>query len=89
MMGKTAQSQYVFSVNGVYETKAGQNYVHVGGQPIHLGVFNQGQEICEMVVMSGTLLGRAEIQRIEGYLAWKWGLQASLPTTHNHYKARP
>ena len=27
-------------------------------------------------------------QRIEGYLAWKWGLEASLPTTHPFYPTR-
>jgi hypothetical protein len=26
------------------------------------------------------------IQQVEGYLAWKWGLQASLPTTHAYKK---
>lgn len=26
-------------------------------------------------------------QRLEGYLAWKWGLQASLPTSHPFYLA--
>jgi hypothetical protein len=30
-----------------------------------------------------------QIFQIEGYLAWKWGLQASLPTTHQYYKIRP
>jgi hypothetical protein len=29
------------------------------------------------------------IYQIEGYLAWKWGLQRSLPTTHPYYKVRP
>jgi hypothetical protein len=29
------------------------------------------------------------IYQIEGYLAWKWGLNASLPTTHPYYKVRP
>jgi hypothetical protein len=29
------------------------------------------------------------IYQIEGYLAWKWGLQTSLPTTHPYYKIRP
>ena len=28
-------------------------------------------------------------QYVEGYLAWKWGLQASLPTTHPYYLAAP
>ena len=26
-----------------------------------------------------------EQQQVEGYLAWKWGVQASLPTTHPYY----
>jgi hypothetical protein len=30
-----------------------------------------------------------ERQQVEGYLAWKWGLQTSLPTTHPYYKFRP
>ncbi len=30
----------------------------------------------------------AERQQIEGYLAWKWGLQANLPSTHP-YKSTP
>ena len=28
-------------------------------------------------------------QYVEGYLAWKWGLQTSLPTTHPYYQAAP
>lgn len=89
MFGKTAQSQYVFSINGTYETKAGSNYAHAGGQPVRLGSYYQNQELCEMITYSGTALDRGDIQRIEGYLAWKWGLQANLPSTHSYYKSRP
>jgi hypothetical protein len=28
-------------------------------------------------------------QQIEGYLAWKWGLQGSLPLNHPYFKASP
>jgi hypothetical protein len=31
----------------------------------------------------------ADIQRIEGYLAWKWGRQATLPVTHPYYRSLP
>ena len=31
-----------------------------------------------------TNLGDADRQKVEGYLAWKWALQASLPTTHTY-----
>jgi hypothetical protein len=30
-----------------------------------------------------------ERQELEGYLAWKWGLQTSLPSTHPFAKFRP
>lgn len=36
-----------------------------------------------------TNMSVADIQRVEGYLAWKWGLQANLPTNHPHYSAQP
>jgi hypothetical protein len=28
-------------------------------------------------------------QKIEGYLAWKWGLQANLPNDHPYKNAAP
>jgi hypothetical protein len=89
MIGKTSTSQYVFSINGTYETKAGQNWGHAGGQPLQVGYFYQNQELCEMVIYNGTLLNVGDIQRIEGHLAWKWGIQANLPSTHAYYKFRP
>jgi hypothetical protein len=34
-------------------------------------------------------LSALERQQIEGYLAWKWGLQANLPATHAYSKVPP
>ena len=34
-------------------------------------------------------LTTAQVQQVEGYLAWKWGLQASLPVAHPYYSATP
>ena len=42
---------------------------------------------CEFILYD-TFLTTAQRQQIEGYLAWKWGLQGSLPSTHP-YKAAP
>jgi hypothetical protein len=28
-------------------------------------------------------------QQVEGYLAWKWGLNSSIPTSHPYYSSRP
>ncbi len=37
--------------------------------------------LCEFIIYQG-LLTTAQRQQVEGYLAWKWGLQANLPATH-------
>ena len=34
-------------------------------------------------------LQTSEMQQLEGYLAWKWGLRGSLPSTHLYSKAPP
>jgi hypothetical protein len=39
------------------------------------------QDIAE-IVWYRTALNSTDIQRIEGYLAWKWGLQGKLPSNH-------
>jgi hypothetical protein len=44
--------------------------------------------ICEFIWFNGTLSGYQR-QQIEGYLAWKWGLQSSLPSTHLFKNAIP
>jgi hypothetical protein len=31
----------------------------------------------------------SNIQRVEGYLAWKWGLQSKLPSNHTYYSSPP
>jgi hypothetical protein len=34
------------------------------------------------VVYTNTAISTADRQRLEGYCAWKWGLEASLPAGH-------
>jgi hypothetical protein len=43
--------------------------------------------IAEAIILP-TALAAPERQRIEGYLAWKWGLQGNLPADHP-WKAAP
>lgn len=45
-------------------------------------------EIWEVIVVPG-YLRLEETERIEGYLAWKWGVEASLPVGHRFYSAAP
>lgn len=59
-----------------------------------IGVFSQGSiwstnnlDVGEIIVYN-TSLTTTQRQQIEGYLAWKWGLQASLPAD-NPYKNAP
>jgi hypothetical protein len=49
--------------------------------------YNLNGDIAEILVYFATLTD-AQRQQIEGYLAWKWGIQANLPTNHP-YKAGP
>jgi hypothetical protein len=41
------------------------------------------------VIMYNTALSTLQRQQIEGYLAWKWGLQANLPSDHPFKTYRP
>lgn len=50
------------------------------------GSFYQGY-IAEIVIATGAL-SSADREKMEGYLAWKWGLEASLPIGHP-YKSFP
>jgi hypothetical protein len=42
----------------------------------------------EVLITQGAL-PQADRQRVEGYLAWKWGLQAQLPANHPHLSGAP
>jgi len=46
----------------------------------YFGSFLYTGYISEIIVFNTTLTNH--LQRVEGYLAWKWGLQKSLPSDH-------
>jgi hypothetical protein len=48
--------------------------------------FNGGMAEC---IIFTSELPTAQRQQVEGYLAWKWGLTTSLPTSHPYAKFRP
>jgi adhesin HecA-like repeat protein len=41
------------------------------------------------IIFYNSVLTVPQRQQVEGYLAWKWGLQSSLPTTHPFKKFSP
>lgn len=52
------------------------------GQSLFQGYINE-------ILVFNNALTTSQRQQVEGYLAWKWGLQNNLPTTHPYYKFRP
>ena len=52
--------------------------MYLAGYP---GITKSGQYA--EIVMFNRILSQSEYQQVEGYLAWKWGLNASLPTSHS------
>lgn len=41
------------------------------------------------IVVYNTSLTSSQREQLEGYLAWKWNLQATLPVNHPYYTAKP
>jgi len=73
--------------NSAYNLLVGA-YNNSSGTTPPVGGFYLDGVICEILFLFGTLTS-TQRQQIEGYLAWKWGLRGSLPTTHPFYLAPP
>jgi hypothetical protein len=41
------------------------------------------------ILIFDTALGVSDLQKVEGYLAWKWGTQRQLPNTHPYRNISP
>ena len=50
---------------------------------------NSYQSYLAEVIVFNTGLSQSNRQIVEGYLAWKWGMQALLPVIHPYYAAGP
>ena len=85
----TTKSLFINSV-GTSNASVGtfniSNY-QIGSSFTEEAILNYGGLIGEEIVYT-TALSTADRQRVEGYLAWKWGLRASLPANHP-YKIIP
>ena len=60
-------------------------YINTGGC---CGNEKSNSQIAEVIIYNIDL-SMTNINKIEGYLAWKWGLQANLPSNHPHKSAPP
>jgi hypothetical protein len=70
----------------------------VSGPPVRIGAYSNSDNnpigwfngtISELILISGALVGTLERQKLEGYLAHKWGLEASLPVGHPYKTTGP
>jgi len=76
--------QRAFQTAGITENDAGGLFVganNVGSSTINL-------DLAEIIIVHSAL-STEQRQLLEGYLAWKWGLQASLPLGHPYYNFPP
>ena len=90
----TSQTNTYISLNGALSLSGPTNIgTFTGGVTTGLGreatssipVYGWVMEI----VMFNTQLSQTNQQKMEGYLAWKWGSQASLPAGHPYYSSAP
>jgi len=81
-----------YSNTGTSFSQSGVGNVQIGGYTNNT-VNNTGGEYwagyISEVIMYNTTLSLGDRQKVEGYLAWKWGIQANLPVSHPYYSAAP
>jgi len=77
-----SQALSTSTASGFYDDAASTltlgNYSSWGGTGI------MGEALC-----LSTAIGTTDRRRLEGYLAWKWGMQSNLPSSHPYASARP
>jgi hypothetical protein len=89
--GKTVTSYYgnidgTNVINTITPSTGGQYGTPTGTTKIFS--YN-GMHVCEALYYQQSLLSQSDYQQVEGYLAWKWGIQGNLPTTHPYKTAAP
>jgi hypothetical protein len=79
-----------FSVSGTGTAFAGNAAaIMIGTDGFTPGTNTWPGVIAEVIVYGNSNLSATQIRVIEGYLAWKWGLRATIPTTHPFYNLPP
>ena len=77
-----------------YDTNATQSFHSQAATGFQIGGRQQsatdyGDKYISEVVGCNTKLSTEDRQKLEGYLAWKWGLEADLPADHPYKSAPP
>jgi hypothetical protein len=83
-------SQLVVNVNGTNQV-TNSSYVgtfNTSCKGVIIRPARQSIYISEILYYK-SLLSTYDIQKVEGYLAWKWGINTLLPTVHPYYSLAP
>jgi len=79
-------------VNGTQDVTNATSLAFSGAGVTWIGYANAGTfmngTISEVIIFNSSL-STFQRETVEGYLAWKWGLQTTLPVTHPYYSAAP
>ena len=79
---QTASYTYSFSTASTSIFQIGFRHTNITGSANFNGYIGE-------ILTYNTQLGTTDRQKVEGYLAWRWGLQASLPSGHPYLSAAP
>jgi hypothetical protein len=75
------------TAQGAANTPSGSSYVaEIGGS--YAGGIALATQVAEVICLK-YIASSTDRQKIEGYLAWKWGLEANLPAGHPYKDAAP
>jgi len=85
---RTVSGPFTFNWNGtsVYSASSSSSNNFSG-----LAINQYEASDCEIgeILLYNVVLTTEQIQQIEGYLAWKWGVQTNLPIAHPLYTVQP
>ena len=74
------------TVTGAFPYSDTASFIYIGTRDDKVTSFNG--YMCEAIVYNAVFTTPQQ-QQVEGYLAWKWGLQANLPANHPYKSSTP
>ena len=90
---RTQNASYIFNYNGTTTGSASSSFNGpLTGLAINTGGAAAGEtsdcDVAEIILYNSQVTTQ-QVQTVEGYLAWKWGLQGNLPANHPYKNAPP
>jgi hypothetical protein len=88
---RTQNAAYIWNYNGTTSYSASTSLNGpLPGLTVNTGGVAEPSDcdIAEVILYNSVLL-TLQVQQLEGYLAWKWGLQGNLPSGHPYKNAPP